>query len=92
MLVTFALLGTHGMINIVLLLCYRGHTDAVLCVQFDKEKVVSGSKDTTIKVLRAAISRLLLHENVRYERIQNTSGLFMFHMLRYGHFQMVIVS
>ena len=28
----------------------RGHTDAVLCVQFDKEKVVSGSKDTTIKV------------------------------------------
>lgn len=30
---------------------YRGHTDAVLCVQFDKEKVVSGSKDTTIKVL-----------------------------------------
>ena len=29
----------------------RGHTDAVLCVQFDKEKVVSGSKDTTIKVL-----------------------------------------
>jgi len=34
-------------------LYYRGHTDAVLCVQFDKEKVVSGSKDTTIKVLLA---------------------------------------
>ncbi len=33
----------------------RGHTDAVLCVQFDKEKVVSGSKDTTIKVSRGII-------------------------------------
>ena len=29
----------------------RGHTDAVLCLQFDNEKVISGSKDTTIKVL-----------------------------------------
>ena len=29
---------------------FRGHTDAVLCLQFDDEKVVSGSKDTTIKV------------------------------------------
>lgn len=28
----------------------RGHTDAVLCVQFDDQKVVSGSKDTSIKV------------------------------------------
>jgi len=28
----------------------RGHTDAVLCLQFDKMKVVSGSKDKTIKV------------------------------------------
>ena len=28
----------------------RGHTDAVLCLQFDKTKVLSGSKDTTIKV------------------------------------------
>ncbi len=28
----------------------RGHTDAVLCLQFDEEKVVSGSKDKTIKV------------------------------------------
>ena len=80
------------MINILLFLCYRGHTDAVLCVQFDKEKVVSGSKDTTIKVLRAALSCFLLHENCRYERIQITCGLFMFYMFRYGHFQMVIVS
>ena len=29
---------------------YRGHTDAVLCLQFDEDKLVSGSKDTTIKV------------------------------------------
>ena len=27
-----------------------GHTDAVLCLQFDDHKLVSGSKDTTIKV------------------------------------------
>ena len=32
------------------LLSYRGHTDAVLCLQFDGHKLVSGSKDTTIKV------------------------------------------
>jgi len=64
--VTFPLLRTHSIDNNVLILCYRGHTDAVLCVQFDKEKVVSGSKDTTIKVLRAVISCLVLvsmHEN-----------------------------
>jgi hypothetical protein len=30
--------------------CVRGHTDAVLCLQFDDTKVLSGSKDTTIKV------------------------------------------
>lgn len=29
----------------------RGHTDAVLCLQFDGHKVVSGSKDKTIKVI-----------------------------------------
>ena len=64
--VIFPLLGTHSMVNIVVILCYRGHTDAVLCVQFDKEKVVSGSKDTTIKVLRAVMICLVLvfmHKN-----------------------------
>ena len=34
----------------LLSLSSRGHTDAVLCLQFDNEKIVSGSKDTTIKV------------------------------------------
>lgn len=29
---------------------FSGHTDAVLCLQFDDEDVVSGSKDMTIKV------------------------------------------
>ena len=33
----------------------RGHTDAVLCLQFDNEKIVSGSKDTTIKVLHHVV-------------------------------------
>jgi len=32
------------------LFCYRGHCAAVLCVQFDDQKIVSGSSDNTIKV------------------------------------------
>jgi F-box/WD-40 domain protein 7 len=30
--------------------CCRGHEAAVLCVQFDKSKILSGSCDKTIKV------------------------------------------
>ena len=29
---------------------FRGHNAAVLCVQFDEKKIVSGSYDKTIKV------------------------------------------
>ena len=29
----------------------RGHEEAVLCVQFDQKKIVSGSADRTIKVV-----------------------------------------
>ena len=37
--------------HFVIVVCWsRGHTDAVLCLQFDHYKVVSGSKDKTIKV------------------------------------------
>ena len=41
----------------------RGHTDAVLCLQFDGEKLVSGSKDMSIKVWSLATGqcRLTLH-------------------------------
>ena len=30
---------------------FRGHLAAVLCVQFDEEKIVSGSSDRSIKVM-----------------------------------------
>ena len=33
-----------------MLLLFRGHNAAVLCVQFDDRKIVSGSYDKTIKV------------------------------------------
>ena len=36
----------------------RGHTDAVLCLQFDDVRVVSGSKDTTIKVSTLDVVRV----------------------------------
>ena len=33
----------------------RGHEEAVLCVQFNERKIVSGSADRTIKVLTGNI-------------------------------------
>jgi len=35
---------------------YRGHDAAVLCVQFDSEKIISGSCDKTIKVVYVMFS------------------------------------
>ena len=29
---------------------FQGHTDAIYCLQFDEEKIISGSRDNTIKV------------------------------------------
>ena len=46
----------HACMHVVLqsvfvVVCWcRGHSDAVLCLQFDRYQVVSGSKDKTIKV------------------------------------------
>ena len=37
--------------------CFRGHTEAVICLQYKKDRLVSGSHDKTIKVTS------LLHPN-----------------------------
>ena len=46
-------------INSRLIFVIRGHTDAVLCLQFDDHKLVSGSKDTTIKVCDSTLLLML---------------------------------
>ena len=56
------------------MVCYRGHTDAVLCLQFDQEKVVSGSKDKTIKVMLLLSSEALWRVVAKY-CLYNTSFL-----------------
>ena len=40
--------------------CCRGHEAAVLCVQFDNEKIISGSCDKTIKVVYILLLSFLL--------------------------------
>lgn len=56
-------------------LCYRGHTAEVLCVQFDEEKILSGSADNTIKVSIFCCCRVELvfsdKSKVDYLRIMN---------------------
>jgi WD40 repeat protein len=40
--------------------CYRqlhGHSDKVTCIQFNEESLVSGSQDTTVRVLLAVVWR-----------------------------------
>ncbi|KAL1922236.1 uncharacterized protein VTP21DRAFT_9775 [Calcarisporiella thermophila] len=38
---------------------FDGHTDSVYCVQFDEEKIVTGSRDRTIKIWDATTMRCL---------------------------------
>ena len=40
-----------SVVFLIILSLYRGHSAPVLCVQFDNEKIVSGSADKTIKVM-----------------------------------------
>ena len=42
-------------INVFVVVFCRGHNAAVLCVQFDDRKIVSGSYDKTIKVGNSSI-------------------------------------
>ena len=57
----------------------RGHTDAVLCLQFDKSKVISGSKDTTIKVIDPPPLSLSLHIYIHVHMISLIS-IFPLHI------------
>lgn len=59
----------------------RGHTDAVLCLQFDKSKVISGSKDTTIKVIHPP-PPLSLHICIHVHMISLIS-IFPFHISKH---------
>ena len=50
-------------------LTLRGHTAAVLCVQFDDQKIVSGSYDKKIKVTALGFAVVVLR------RVQILSGI-----------------
>jgi len=51
-----------------------GHTDHVLCVQFDDEKIISGSADKTIKVRHTIVFTISFEPFVVYFRFAICDG------------------